>query len=70
MNIAYSDHAKRRLRQRGILEFEIEDILKYPIYVKNKPEGSKEAVGKSNNKMIKVVYVEEEENYIKVITVI
>lgn len=67
MNIIYSSHAKKRLKQRGILEFE--DILKFHSSVKNRPDGLSEAVGCSNNRMIKVVFAEEE-NYIKVITVI
>ena len=69
MDIVYSDHAKKRLRQRGIAEFEVENILRFPQYVRNTFEGLKEAVGNSNNREIKIVFVRKE-NYIKVVTVL
>ncbi len=69
MDIVYSDHSRKRLKQRGISELEIEHILKHPHYVKKSFEGRKYAVGEVNNRQIKIVYVESE-NYIKIITVI
>ncbi len=68
MKIIYSDHAEKRLKQRGILEFEVEDALNFHSSIKNRRDGLKESVGRSNNRLIKVVFAEEE-NYIKVITV-
>ncbi len=35
MKIVYSDHAKKRIKQRGIEDWEIEHILKFPEYIKN-----------------------------------
>ena len=69
MEIIYSDHAKKRMRQRGITELEIEHILKHPYYIKKSFEGTKEGVGEINNRIIKIKFVEIE-NYIKIITVI
>ena len=34
MKIVYSEHAKKRMKQRGIEEWEIENILKHPDYIK------------------------------------
>lgn len=67
MNIIYSDHATRRMRQRGITELEVEHILTYPMYVKKTFEGKKEAVGTVKNRTIKIVFTETE-NYLKIIT--
>ena len=69
MKIVYSDHARKRMRQRGITEQEIEHILKHPIYIKKSFEGRKEAVGEIKNRTIKIKFIEKE-NYIKIITVI
>lgn len=69
INIIYSDHAKKRLKQRGVTELEVEHILKYPGYIKKSFEGRKTAVGEVNNRQIKVIFIENK-NYIKVITVI
>jgi len=69
MKIIYSDHAKKRMKQRGIEEWEIEHILKYPSYIKKSFERKKEAVGEMRNRKIKIIFIELE-NYIKIITVI
>ena len=69
MDIVYSDHAKKRMRQRGIDEWEIEHLLKYPAYTKRGYEGKIEAVGEIRNRKVKIVFIREE-NYIKIITVI
>ena len=69
MKIVYSDHAEKRLRQRGITTLEIEHVLKYPIYVKKSYEGRKEAVGEVRNRTVKIAF-EERENYINIISVI
>lgn len=69
MELVYSDHAKKRLRQRGITELEVEHVLKFPIYIKKSFEGRKEALGEVNNRKIKISFIEKE-NYIKIVTVI
>jgi len=69
MKIIYSDHAEKRLKQRGITKQEIEHILKHPSYVKKSFENRKEAVGEIKNRTIKVKFIETE-NYLKIITVI
>ena len=69
MKIIYSVHAKKRMKQRGIEDWEIEHILKYPSYIKKSFEGRKEAVGEIRNRKIKIIFIELE-SYIKIITVI
>ena len=69
MNIVYSNHAKKRLKQRGLTELEIEHVLEYPSYIKKSIEGRKIAEGEIKNRKINVVFVEKEK-YIKIITVI
>ncbi len=69
MDIVYSEHARKRINQRGITELEVEHVLKYPAYVKKSFEGTKEAAGEIKNRIIKIKFVEIE-NYIKIITVI
>ena len=69
MKIIYSDHTKKRMKQRGIEEWEIEHILKFSSYTKKSFEGRKEAVGEMRNRKIKIIFIELE-NYIKIITVI
>ncbi|MBU1252202.1 MAG: DUF4258 domain-containing protein [Nanoarchaeota archaeon] len=34
MKIVYSSHAKKRMKQRGVEEWEIEHILKHPSYTR------------------------------------
>lgn len=68
MKLIYSDHAIKRMKQRGITELELEHVLEYPMYVKKTFEGRKEAVGMINSRMIKIVYFEIE-NYLKIITI-
>lgn len=68
MNIIYSAHAKKRLKQRGIAEFEVEYLLQHPMSVRKSPEGLEEAVGESNSRVIKIVFAMKE-NYIKIVTV-
>ena len=69
MKIDYSDHAKKRMKRRGITELEIEYILEHPDYIKKSFEGRKEASGRIKNRLIKVEFIEIE-NYIRIITVI
>ena len=69
MNIQYSDHAEKRIKQRGITRLEVEHVLQYPFYIKKSFEGRKEAVGEIKNRIVKIKFVEME-NYIRIITVI
>ncbi len=69
MKLIYSYHAKRRMKQRGIEEWEIEHLLKHPSYIRKTFEGKREAIGVTKKRFIKVVFIKEE-NYIKIITVI
>lgn len=69
MNVVYSDHAKKRMQQRGIDKWEVEHILKSPSYVKKSFEGRKIAVGELRNRTIEIVYIDLE-NYKKIITII
>lgn len=68
MEIEYSDHAKKRMRQRGITELEVEHVLEHPRYVKKSFEGRKIAEGEVNNRKIKISFIEKE-SFIKIITV-
>lgn len=68
MNIRYSDHAEKRIKQRGITKLEIEHVLSYPLYTKKSFEGTKEVVGTLKNRTIKIKFIEKK-NYIKIITI-
>ena len=68
MEIVYSEHALKRMKQRGISELEIEHVLEHPAYTKKTFEGRKEALGHVQNRTIIVIYFETE-TYIKVISV-
>ncbi len=69
MKIIYSNHAKKRVKQRGIEEWEIEHLLKHPSHTKKTVEGKIEVVGEVKNRLVKVIFIKGE-NYIKIITVI
>ena len=68
MEIVYSSHAMKRMKQRGISELEVEHILEHPFYIKKTIEGLKEAVGTVQSRTVKVIY-DETENYINIVTV-
>lgn len=68
MEIIYTDHAKKRMKERGLEEWEIEYVLQHPSYIKKSFEDRKIAVGEVKNRHIKVVFIEEE-SYKKVISV-
>ena len=68
MEVIYSDHAEKRIKQRGIAKWEVEHILEFPFYIKKSFEGRKEAVGEIKNRTIKIEFIEIE-NYIKIITI-
>ena len=69
MDVIYSDHAKKRMKQRGITELEVMHILKHPMYVKKTFDERKEAYGEIKSRRIKVEFTETE-SYIRIITVI
>ena len=66
--IVYSDHAIRRMKQRGITPLEVGHVLKFPSYIRKSFGDRKQAIGIVNNREIKVVFTKKE-NYIRVITV-
>ena len=69
MDIVYSDHAKKRMKQRGIEDWEVEHLLKYPSYIQKSFSGRKVAVGEMRNRTIKIVF-DDSESYINIISVI
>jgi len=68
MKVVFSDHAKKRIRERGIEDWEIEYLLKHPSYIKKSFEERRIAVGEIKDRKLKIIYTEEE-SYIKVISV-
>ena len=72
MHIVYIDHAKKRMKERGLSETEVEHVLAFPSYAKKSVFGRWEAAGQVNERQIKVIFEKEKfekENYIKIITV-
>ncbi len=68
MKIIFSDHAKKRMRERGIENWEIEHLLKHPSYTKKSFDKRRIVVGEIKDRKLKIVYTEEE-SYLKVISV-
>ena len=68
MEIIYSEHAKKRMKQRDIEDWEIEHIINHLSYTKKSSDGTIVAVGEIKDKKLKIIYTKEE-NYIKVISV-
>ena len=68
MKIIYSDHARKRIKERGIEDWEIEHVLKHPSYIIKSFEKRKIAVGEIKNRKLGIIHIEEE-SYIKVISV-
>lgn len=68
MKIIYSNHAKKRIKQRGIEDWEVGYLLKHPKYIKKSYGGTKEAIGEVKGRKLKIIF-KELENYIKIITV-
>ena len=66
--IKFSFHATQRRKQRGISEYQIIEVIERPEYFKTMPDGRKVAVKTVQNRILTVVY-REEENFIRVITV-
>lgn len=53
-----TNHAKERMKERGITEKEIEEVLKDPEYSYPEARGEKNLVKTINRKKIRVVYRE------------
>ncbi len=68
MNIVFSNHARKRIKERGVEEWEVEHLIRYPSYIKKSLDGRMVAVGEIKGRKLKVVYFEEE-RYIKIISV-
>ena len=66
--IKFSYHAEQRRKQRGISKLFVIETIRRPEYFKKMPDGRKIAVKTIQNRVITVVFVEEE-NFIKIITV-
>ena len=66
MKVEYSNHAKKRMKERAIKEKEIIDAVEFSEYTIKRGEEI-EAYKRINEKMLKVVYVNKEK-FIKVIT--
>lgn len=69
MRISYSPHAQRRMKQRGITELHVLQILERPDYIRKSFEGRKEAGGCIEGRFIRIEFIEEQ-TYINIITVI
>ena len=67
--IVYIDHAEARRKQRGFSTLEIELALNHPEIIKRRKDGRIEVIAIVKTRTIKVVY-EEEENYLKIVSVI
>ena len=68
MRVVFSDHANKRIRERGIENWEIKHLLKHPSYIKKSFDERRIAVGEIKDRKLKIIYTEEE-SYIKVISV-
>jgi len=68
MKILLTNHAKKRMFERGITSEQIKDTIDFPIYTITK-ENKIEAYKKINNKILKIVYIKKGK-FIKIITLI
>lgn len=67
MDIIYSEHARKRMIERGIKEEDIKETIEFPDYTITRGKEI-EAYKKLNDKMLKVVYIEMGK-FINVITI-
>jgi hypothetical protein len=63
MNFAYTDHAKQRMVERRISKEIVERAIKDPDDVSNTKFGRKVAHKLVRNKLLRIVYEEENGNY-------
>lgn len=66
--IIFTNHAERRRKQRGITPIDIAFIIAIHKSKKIRADGKTEIIGVAYARTIKVVYIEEE-NYLKIITI-
>lgn len=66
--LVYSDHAKKRMKQRGLTELETEYVFDFLECIRKSFEWRKEATATIRNRHIHVEFVERD-NYIIIITV-
>ncbi|MBS3071594.1 DUF4258 domain-containing protein [Candidatus Pacearchaeota archaeon] len=67
MTIILTDHAKKRMVERGITFKQVQDTIEMPNYTVQKGKKT-EAIKKYSEKRVKVVYAAKDK-YIKVISV-
>jgi len=67
LDIIYSEHARKRMIERGIKEEDIKETIEFPDYTITRGKEI-EAYKKLNDKMLKVVYIEMGK-FINVITI-
>ena len=66
--VAYTSHAIVRMMERDIEQKVVEGIIDQPDYVRTALDGKKMAVKDVGDRIISVIYIEEERN-IRVVTV-
>lgn len=67
MKLIPSNHAKKRMEERGISFSEIRAVINEPDYTIRRPNQEIEAHKKIKDQILKIVYVDETK-YIKIIT--
>lgn len=67
MQIMFTEHAEKRLKERGVKKEQVKETIEFPEYTIKRTNNEIEAYKKMAGKMLKVVYLEKEK-YIKVIT--
>lgn len=70
MDLVYSEHAKQRMRQRGITHLHVIHILQFPeCTIKNTKQGVTTVIGTVQARRMRIIYTEQEK-YLKIITII
>ncbi|MDO8556445.1 MAG: DUF4258 domain-containing protein, partial [Nanoarchaeota archaeon] len=67
--LLFIPHAEKRRRQRGYTTHDIEQAINSPFQRKKRDDNRIEITSIINNRTITVIY-EEEQNYLRIITVI
>jgi hypothetical protein len=62
--IKYARHARNRMRLHGILENEIESVIKEPAYLEPSIEGRFNAWVETSGKFLRVTYKEDENRFL------
>ncbi len=63
MRIIYTSHAKKRMKERGISEWEVNYTLEFPNHIRKSFNNRLIAVGELNNKRIEIIFIRKD-NYI------